>query len=58
MTGISFEAAIDAYAKRLQILKEIVSHLGRVAVLRAPTDPNTKIAMSALEQSAPELGLI
>ena len=57
MTGFSFEAAIEAHAKRLQLLKEIVPHLGHVAVLRAPADPNTKIAMSAMEQSALELGL-
>jgi putative ABC transport system substrate-binding protein len=57
MTGISFEAAIEAHGKRLQLLKEIVPHLARVAVLRAPGDPNTKVAMTALEQSAPQLGL-
>lgn len=57
MTGLSFEAAIEAHGKRLQLLKETVPHLGRVAVLRAPDDPNTKIAMSALEQSAPQLAL-
>jgi putative ABC transport system substrate-binding protein len=58
ITGISFEAAIEAHGKRLQLLKEIVPHLARVAVLRAPDDPNTKIAMTALEQSAPRLGLM
>jgi putative tryptophan/tyrosine transport system substrate-binding protein len=57
ITGISFEAAVEAHGKRLQLLKEIVPHLSRVAVLRAPGDPNTKIAMAALEQSAPQLGL-
>ena len=35
MTGVSFEAATETYAKRLQILKEIVPDLKRVAVLRA-----------------------
>jgi putative ABC transport system substrate-binding protein len=57
ITGISFEAAIEAHGKRLQLLKEIVPRLTRVAVLRAPDDPNTKIAMTALQQSAPQLGL-
>ncbi len=57
LTGISFEAAIEAHGRRLQLLKEIVPHLARVAVLRAPGDPNTKVAMTALEQSAPQLGL-
>jgi putative tryptophan/tyrosine transport system substrate-binding protein len=57
MTGVSLEAAMDAYGKRLQLLKEIVPHLARVAALRAPSDPNTKPAMAALERSAPQLGL-
>jgi putative tryptophan/tyrosine transport system substrate-binding protein len=57
MTGITFEAAIEAYGKRLQILKEIVPHLGRVAVLRAADDANVKISMPALERAAPQLGI-
>jgi putative ABC transport system substrate-binding protein len=57
MTGVSLEAAMDAYGKRLQLLKEIVPNLVRVAALRAPSDPNTKPAMAALERSAPQLGL-
>jgi putative ABC transport system substrate-binding protein len=35
MTGITFEAATETYAKRLQILKEIVPKVNRVAVLQA-----------------------
>ena len=53
MTGITFEAAVEAYWKRLQTLKEIVPHLGRVAVLRASGDANVKISMAALERAAP-----
>jgi putative ABC transport system substrate-binding protein len=57
MTGITFEAAIEAYGKRLQTLKEIVPQLGRVAVLRASGDANVKISMAALERAAPQLGI-
>jgi len=57
MTGITFEAAIEAYGRRLQILKEIVPHLGRVGVLRASGDANVKISMSALERAALQLGI-
>jgi putative ABC transport system substrate-binding protein len=57
MTGVTFEAAMEAYGRRLQILKEIVPRLARVAVLRAPGDANVKIAMTSLERSAPQLGL-
>jgi putative tryptophan/tyrosine transport system substrate-binding protein len=55
MTGITFEAATETYAKRLQILKEIVPNLERVAVLRAVGDPNVVHAMASLDQSAPGL---
>jgi putative ABC transport system substrate-binding protein len=57
MTGITFEAAIEAYGRRLQTLKEIVPRLGRVAVLRASGDANIKIAMAALQQAAPQFGM-
>jgi hypothetical protein len=36
--GITFEAATETYAKRLQILKEIVPRLTRVAALGAEGD--------------------
>jgi putative ABC transport system substrate-binding protein len=57
MTGISFEAATETYGKRLQLLKEIVPDLKRVAVLRAVGDPNVGFAMTSLEAAAPELGV-
>jgi putative ABC transport system substrate-binding protein len=57
MTGISFEAATETYAKRLQILKEIVPDLKRVAVLQAVGDPNVGFAMTSLDRAAPELGI-
>jgi putative tryptophan/tyrosine transport system substrate-binding protein len=39
MTGITSEAALETSAKRLQILKEILPELKRVAVLRPVDDP-------------------
>ncbi len=57
MTGISFEAATETYGKKLQLLKEIVPDLKRVAVLRAVGDPNVGFAMTSLEAAAPELGV-
>ena len=57
MTGITFEAATETYAKRLQILKEIMPELNRVAVLHARGDPNVKFAMASLERAAPVLGV-
>jgi putative ABC transport system substrate-binding protein len=48
MTGMTFEAAMETYGKRLQILKEIVPDLKGVAVLRAVGDPNVGFAMISL----------
>jgi putative tryptophan/tyrosine transport system substrate-binding protein len=55
MTGVTFESAIDTYAKRLQILTQIVPNLDRVAVLRTIGDPNVTFAMKSVVQSAPAL---
>jgi len=57
MTGITFEAASETYGRRLQLLKEIVPDVSRVAVLRARGDPNARFAMTSLEISAPLLGI-
>ena len=57
MTGTTFEAASATYAKRLQLLKEIVPNLSRVAVLGASDDPNFPFAMQSLTQSAPTLNV-
>lgn len=52
MTGVSFEAATDTYAKRLQMLKEVVPTLRTVAVLAAQGDPNVAFAMPSLQKAA------
>jgi len=57
MTGISFEAATETYGKRLQILKEIVPDLKRVAILRAVGDPNVAFAMRSIDAAARELNV-
>lgn len=53
MTGITFEAATDTYAKRLQLLKEIVPKLSRVGVLGARGDSNLPFALKTLNDQAP-----
>jgi putative tryptophan/tyrosine transport system substrate-binding protein len=57
MTGTTFEAASETYGKRLQLLKEILPDLSRVAVLGARGDPNVPFAIKSLETSAPPLGV-
>jgi putative ABC transport system substrate-binding protein len=58
MTGVTFEAAEETYAKRLQLLTEIMPGLSRVAVLGAAGDPNFPFAMISLRQSAPGLSVL
>jgi putative ABC transport system substrate-binding protein len=62
MTGIAAEAALEINGKRLQILKEIVPGLNRVAVLRDFADRSNsfygaRFEWTALNQAARELGL-
>jgi putative tryptophan/tyrosine transport system substrate-binding protein len=57
MTGITAEAALETNGKRLQILKEIVPDLNRVAVLRDIDIRQWGFEWTALDQAAHELGL-
>jgi putative ABC transport system substrate-binding protein len=58
MTGIAAEAALEINGKRLQILKELVPNLKRVAVLRDSADRMAAgLEWTALDQAARELGL-
>jgi putative tryptophan/tyrosine transport system substrate-binding protein len=54
MTGITAEAALETPGKRLQILKEIIPDLKRVAVLGVVGEP---IGAETLEPAAHQLGL-
>jgi putative ABC transport system substrate-binding protein len=56
MTGITSEAALETSAKRLQILKEIVPELNRVAVLR-PVDDPAFVEKPLQDRAARELGV-
>jgi putative tryptophan/tyrosine transport system substrate-binding protein len=57
MTGITFEAAEEMNAKRLQILMEMVPSATRIAVLGARGDPNVGIAMASLLKVSAGLGV-
>ena len=57
ITGIAAEAATETNQKRLQILKEIVPGLTRVAVLRAVDDQYVGVAVASLELAAGALGV-
>ena len=57
ITGIAAEAAIETNEKRLQILKEFVPDLKRVAVLRAVDDQYVGLAMTSLDVAAGKLAI-
>jgi putative ABC transport system substrate-binding protein len=57
ITGVTYESAIETWAKRVELLKEIVPNLDRVGVLKAGNDPITAYAMAALEPWLPALGV-
>ena len=56
LTGISFDAAVDTYAKGLQLLKEAVPALTRVALLLT-SGPRTEIGRQTMASAARELKL-
>lgn len=58
MTGITFEATAETYAKRLHMLREILPDLRRVAVLRARGDVNVPFAMASLQGAGLGITLI
>ena len=57
MTGVTFEAATETYAKRLQLLTEVVPNCERVAILAAQGDPNVVFAMRSLAKLAPTMNV-
>jgi putative ABC transport system substrate-binding protein len=57
ITGTTYEASTESWAKRIQILKEIIPDLNRVAVLLSAGDPNSEYAMAVLQPLAPAVGV-
>ena len=57
MTGVTYELSTETWAKRVELLKEIVPNLDRVGVLKARNDPNSAYAMASLEPWLPALGV-
>ena len=57
MTGVTYESGTETWAKRVQLLKEILPDLDRIAVLKAAPDPNSSYAMASLEPFSTRLGV-
>jgi putative tryptophan/tyrosine transport system substrate-binding protein len=57
MVSSSIRSTSETYAKWLQILKEMMPCLSRVAVMGANDDPNFPFATVSLQQSSPLLSI-
>jgi putative ABC transport system substrate-binding protein len=57
ITGLSTLAGTEIYSKYLELLKDVVPNLTRVAVLSNPTFTTSALALKAMEAAAPALGL-
>jgi putative ABC transport system substrate-binding protein len=57
VTGTTFTAGPEIFGKQLQILKESVPKLSRLAVLRNPADPGWSIQGKEVEAAARSLGI-
>ena len=56
VTGLS-DATVDVSTKRLELLKEIVPKLSRVAILWNPLNPTNPLQLKDTQAAAPALGL-
>ena len=57
VTGTTFTPSGEIFAKQLQILKEAVPHVSRVAFLVHPTDPTFAPQIKEVERAARSLGI-
>ncbi|HVJ72989.1 MAG TPA: ABC transporter substrate-binding protein [Casimicrobiaceae bacterium] len=57
VTGTSFDVSFDVFRKQLELLREAVPGVRRVAVLVNPANPGLKLALDAIRTSASSLGL-
>ena len=57
ITGLSATAGPEMVGKRLDLLREVVPKVSRVAVLRNPTNPDAADLLTQLERAARALGL-
>lgn len=56
VTGLS-DATVDVSTKRLEILKEVVPKLSRVAILWNPANPTNPLQVKDTQAAAPALGM-
>jgi ABC-type uncharacterized transport system substrate-binding protein len=57
VTGVSFDVGLEVFAKGLELLKESVPKLRRVAILSNPANPAQAVAVRDVTAAARSLGL-
>ena len=57
VTGVSYSVGADIFGKDLELLKEVVPRVRRVAVLSNPAGPAQPLTVSNIKQAAGPLGL-
>ena len=57
VTGTAFDVGFDVFRKQLELLREAVQGVQRVAVLINPANPGRKLAQEALGKASSSLGL-
>ena len=57
ITGTTFTAGPEIFGKQLQILKEVIPHASRVAILSNPADPSFALQVRDVEATARSLRL-
>ncbi len=57
VTGVSYSVGADIFGKDLELLKQVVPRVRRVAVLSNPTGPAQPLTISNIKEAARSLGL-
>jgi len=57
VTGLSYSVGLDTFSKQLELLKETVPKIGRVAVLSNPANPAHSLAIPNVKVAAQSLGV-
>jgi len=57
ITGLSYSVGADVYGKELELLKEALPDIGRVAVLSNPANPGHTLAIPNVKVAAQALGV-
>ena len=57
ITGVSYSVGADLFGKELELLKEALPNIGRVAILSNPANPTHALAISNVKVAAQALGV-